>query len=252
MPSAASLSGSIRRPVRLGQPVADGRYAVRQRRASSQDQRRADDRALPDPPLAQVQHVTEQRHVAQPLERLPAARRIAHLHQVRHAVQRHPRQHARQAEAVIAVQVGDADSGDLAGSDPGEQHLHSVPSPGPNSKPSPSSAGVAVVIAGCGRRLARRAENDQLTIGHDARHMRYAAAPPPNPDAAHPPHAPRPRPTRPRLKRHETRVPQRSGAMKPGFQFWSPAQSSPDSAGREMIQRDGRNAYGDGSTALPP
>ena len=161
--------------VRLGQPVADGRRAVRQRPRLQPERRRADDRALPpDPPFAQVQHVPEQRRVAQPAEHLPAARRIAHLDRVRHPVQRHPRQHARQAEAMIAVQVGDADAGDLAGRDPGEQHLPlgSLARVEQQALVVPAQE-VAVVIAAAGGRLARRAENNQLTVGHDI--PQYAA-----------------------------------------------------------------------------
>ena len=64
-----------------------------------------------DRPFGQVQHVAEQRRVPQPPENVLALRRVAHLHRVPYPVQRHPREHARQAQAVIPVKVGDADAG---------------------------------------------------------------------------------------------------------------------------------------------
>ena len=42
---------------------------------------------------------------------------------MRHPVEGQPLQHAGQAEAVVAVEVAEADPGDLAGPHPGQQHL---------------------------------------------------------------------------------------------------------------------------------
>jgi len=90
---------------------------------------------------------------------------------VRHPVQRHPRQHARQAEAVVTVEMGDADAGDLARGHPGEQHLplRSLTRVEQQALVVPAQE-IAVVIAAAGGRLTRRAEDHQLTIGHGTPH----------------------------------------------------------------------------------
>jgi len=79
--------------------------------------------ATADRPLPQVHHVMEQGRMPQPREHLPVLRRVAGIDRVRHPVQRHPLQHTRQAKAVIAMEMGDADPADLARRDPGEDHL---------------------------------------------------------------------------------------------------------------------------------
>ena len=59
----------------------------------------------------------------QPLEvDLPAAR-VDDLDGVRHAVERQPLDDARQADAVVAVEVGQDDVRDLGGGDAGVGHL---------------------------------------------------------------------------------------------------------------------------------
>jgi hypothetical protein len=68
--------------------------------------------------------------VPQPHEYVPAFRRVAGVNDTAHLVHGHPLEHARQAMAVGAMEMSDADAGG---------------------------------------RLARRAENHQLTVGHDTR-----------------------------------------------------------------------------------
>jgi hypothetical protein len=68
---------------------------------------------------------------------------------------------------VVAVEVGDADAGDLVRGDAGEQHLPlgALARVEQQARVVPAQE-VPVVIAGAGRRLARGAEDDQLTVGH--------------------------------------------------------------------------------------
>src|ERR1700733_3126522 len=75
----------------------------------------------------QVHRVAEHRRMPQPGEYLLVLSRIAGLHRVRYPIQGHPREHARQAQAVISVEMRDADPGDPARRDPGEQHLPLCP-----------------------------------------------------------------------------------------------------------------------------
>ena len=106
----------------------------------------------------------------QPREYLPVLRRVAGLHCVRHPVQGHPREHARQAQAVIPVEMRDADAGDPAGRDPGEQHLPLCPLARVEQQPLviPQQQ-VTVVVAAAGGRLARRPEHHQLPVRHSTR-----------------------------------------------------------------------------------
>ena len=82
-------------------------------------------------------------------------------------VQRHPLQHPGQAEAVIPVEMGDADPGDLGRCDPGEQHLplRSLTRVEQQSFAAPAQQ-IAVVVTAAGGRLARGAKNHQLPVGH--------------------------------------------------------------------------------------
>jgi len=106
----------------------------------------------------------------EPREHLLVLRRVAGFDQVRHPVQGHPLQHARQAKAVIPVEMGDADPGDLAHRDPGEDHLPLGALTRVEQQPLAVPAQqVAVVVTAAGRRLARRAKNHQFTIRHDIR-----------------------------------------------------------------------------------
>ena len=167
-PSAASFSGEHPPPVGLGQPVPEVGTLCDRARASRRNEAPPRHRAvLADRSFAQLQPVAEQGRVPEPPEHLLAFRRITDLHDVRDLVQRHPLQHPRQAETVVPVKVGDADAGDLAGRDPGEQHLPlgSLARVEQQALVVPAQE-VPVVIAATGGRLARRAENHQFAIGH--------------------------------------------------------------------------------------
>jgi hypothetical protein len=157
--------------VRLGQPVADGGHEVGQRAGLQAEGGAIGYRAIAaHRPLAQRERVMEQRRVPQAREELLVLPRVIRVHLVRHPVQGHPREHTRQAKTVIAVEVGETDPGDLARRHAGEQHLplRTLPGVEQQSLVVPAQE-VTVVIAGSGGRLARRAENHQLTIGHDTR-----------------------------------------------------------------------------------
>jgi hypothetical protein len=121
----------------------------------------------------------------QPREYLLVLRRVAGLYRVRYPVQGHPCEHAWQAQAVISVEMRDADPGDPACRDPGEQHLPLCPLARveQQSLVIPQQQ-VAVVVAAAGRRLARRPEHHQLPAGHNYRpYARRQLAPnrPPGP-----------------------------------------------------------------------
>jgi hypothetical protein len=157
--------------IRLHQPVADGGDAVRQRARFQPERGRAEHRAGHlHRPFPQVQHVAEQRGPPEPGEDLLAVRRVAGLDQVRHLVQRHPLQHAGQAQAVIPVKVRDADVGDLARADPGEQHLPLGSLARVEQDPLAIPAQqVPIVVTAAGGRLTGRAKYYQLTAGHGTR-----------------------------------------------------------------------------------
>ena len=158
-------------PVRLHQPVADGRHAVRQRLGLHAERGCLEHRAAAvDRPFPQVHHVMEQGRMPEPREHLPVLRRVAGVDHVRHPVQGHPLQHARQAKAVIPVEMGDADPGDLAHRDPGEDHLPLGALTRVEQQPLAVPAQqVAIVVAAAGGCLARRAQHHQLTIRHGIR-----------------------------------------------------------------------------------
>jgi hypothetical protein len=120
--------------------------------------------------LANVGPVVEQRCVPQAAEDLRVSRREVRVDRVRHLVQGHPLDHAGQAEAVIAVEVREADPVDLRGGDAGEQHLPL----GALARVEENALGVplqevAIVVAGPGGRLARRPQHHQLTSRHEIR-----------------------------------------------------------------------------------
>jgi hypothetical protein len=158
-------------PVRLGQLVADGRHTVRQRLGLHAERGCLDHRAAAcDGPFPQVHHIMEQGRMPEPREHLLVLRRVAGIDHVRHPVQGHPLQHAGQAKAVVPMEMGDADPGDLARCDPGEDHLPLGALTRVEQQPLAVPAQqVAVVVAAAGGRLARRAENHQFTIRHDIR-----------------------------------------------------------------------------------
>ena len=121
-------------------------------------------------PLAQIHHVAGERRVPQPGEYFPVFRRVQGVDWVLDPIQGHPREDPGQAQAVIAVEVGDADAGDLGGSDPGEQHLPLGPLAWvkqPSLAIPPQQ--VAVVVAAPGRCLARRTQNHQFAVRHSTR-----------------------------------------------------------------------------------
>ena len=118
--------------------------------------------------LADVHLVVEQRGVPQAAEDLRVGGWEVRVHRVRHAVQRHPLHHAGQAQAVVAVEVREADPADLAGGDTGEQHLPLGALAGVEQDPLGVPAQeVAVMVAGPGGRLARRPQHHQFTCGHE-------------------------------------------------------------------------------------
>ena len=126
-------------PVRLDQPVPEGRHAVRQGPRLQAEGGSVGYRAVPaDRLFPHLQPVAVQGRVPEPPEHLPALHRVADLHDVRDLVQRHPLQHARQAEAVSSVKVGDVMPVTRLAVTPANSICRWVPSPGSNSSPSPS------------------------------------------------------------------------------------------------------------------
>jgi hypothetical protein len=167
--SGGQFAGKHAPPVRLDQPVAEGRHRVRQRpRLQPEGGDFGYHATAAHGPFSQRERVMEQGRVPQAREDLVAFGRVMGLHHVGYPVQGHPLQHARQPQAVIAVKVRDADAGDLARGHAGEQHLAlgSLPRVKQQAFSVPAQE-VAVVVAVPGGRLARRAENNQLTIGHE-------------------------------------------------------------------------------------
>jgi len=121
-------------------------------------------------PFPQAHHVAVQRRMAQPAEYLLVLRRVAGIHRVRDPVQGHPREHAWQAEAVIPVEMRDADAGDPARRDPGKQHLPLCPLARVEQQPlAIPQQHVAVVVAATGGRLARRPKDHQFPVRHSNR-----------------------------------------------------------------------------------
>ena len=156
-------------PVGLGQPVADSPHAVRQRLGLHPERRRLQ-LLVPSPMIGRSRRFVTSRNSAAWRSRVNTSwflRRITGLHRVRHPVQRHPLQHARQAQAVIPVEMRDADTGDLAGGDPGEQHLPLGALTRVKQQPlAIPPQQVPIVVTAAGGRLARRPQNHQLPVGH--------------------------------------------------------------------------------------
>ena len=81
-----------------------------------------------------------------------------------HAVQRQALENARQAEAVVAVEVRDADPGDVGGRDPGLQHLALGAFAGVEQDPLAVPAQeVAVLVAIARGHLAGGAQHDEFS-----------------------------------------------------------------------------------------
>ena len=171
-PAIASRREPVRQhppPVRLRQPVSEGGHAVGQPTASMLKEGAW--LTVPSPPTGRSASRSAsslvQRRIAQPLEDLAVLGRVMGLDHVRHLVERQPLEYAGQAEAVIAVEMGDADAADLARRDPGELHLalRSLARIEQDSVGFPPEQ-VAVVVAATGRHLARSAENHEFPVGH--------------------------------------------------------------------------------------
>lgn len=86
---------------------------------------------------------------------------------VRDAVEVDPLDHPGEAQAVVAVEVRDADPVQVVGGDPGAQHLALGALAGVEQDALAVPAQqVAVVVAVPGRDLARGAEDDEFAYGH--------------------------------------------------------------------------------------
>ncbi|CAM5668278.1 hypothetical protein SVIOM74S_08144 [Streptomyces violarus] len=89
---------------------------------------------------------------------------------VRHLVEVDPLDDPGQAEAVVAVEVGDADPVQVVGGDPGAQHLALCALAGVEQDALAVPAEqVAVVVAVPGRDLAGGPEDDEFAYGHGGR-----------------------------------------------------------------------------------
>ena len=109
------------------------------------------------------------RGLAEVLEIGGAACREVHIHGVADPVEREALQDSGQAQAVVAVEVGEQDPGDGRGRDAGEQHLALGPLPRVEQQPlGVPPEEVAVVVAVPGGGLARRPEHHQFPSRHTA------------------------------------------------------------------------------------
>src|SRR5690625_4498979 len=87
-----------------------------------------------------------------------------HVHGVVHSVQHHSRQHPGQAEAMVAVHMGEADAVDLMGGDPGMNHLPLRALPGIEEVSLPVPAqDVTVVVTGAGGHLGGGTQHGEVT-----------------------------------------------------------------------------------------
>ncbi|HEX9516471.1 MAG TPA: hypothetical protein VF940_09890 [Streptosporangiaceae bacterium] len=126
------------------------------------------DRAIGiDWPFQQGNGLTVERRVPQPREYSGALRRVADLHRLRNLVERHPLKYAGQAEAVISVEVSDADAADLARRHTGELHLalRALARVEQQALGIPPEQ-IAIVIPAAGGHLTGSAENHQFPVGH--------------------------------------------------------------------------------------
>ncbi len=103
----------------------------------------------------------------QPREYFGALRRVANLDRVSHLVERHPLEHARQAEAVVSVEMGDADAADLARRHAGELHLalRALARVEQQALGIPPEQ-IAIVVPAASGHLAGSAENHEFPVGH--------------------------------------------------------------------------------------
>jgi hypothetical protein len=107
--------------------------------------------------------VVEDRGVAQALVEDLAGGGVVDVDDVGDAVEGDPLRDAGEAEAVVAVEVGDADPGDRGGRHAGVDHLSLRALTGIEEEPLVVPAQqVAVVVAVAGRYLARGTEGDQF------------------------------------------------------------------------------------------
>jgi hypothetical protein len=100
---------------------------------------------------------------AQPGELVPPGGRVVAVHRVVDLVEHQPGHDPGQPEAVVAVEVRDADPGDVRGRDPGQQHLAlgALPRVEQEALFVPAQE-VPVVVARARRRLARRPEHHEF------------------------------------------------------------------------------------------
>lgn len=157
--------------VRLGEPVPNGCHAVRKRPCLQAERRGLRDRLRPaHRSLVHADNIAEERCVPQSAEQLPALRRVAGHHNVANLIERHPLQDTRQAQAVIPVEMGYADAGDLVSRDTSQKHLALGAFTRVEEQPfAVPEQQVTVVVAAARGRLARRTQDDQFTVGHNVR-----------------------------------------------------------------------------------
>ncbi len=154
--------------VRLGQRVAEGRHAVRELPGFQAERPLPADRAVGmDRPFQQGDRLAVEGRVPQPREYFGALRRVANLDRVSHLVERHPLEHARQAEAVVSVEMGDADAADLARRHAGELHLalRALARVEQQALGIPPEQ-IAIVVPAASGHLAGSAENHEFPVGH--------------------------------------------------------------------------------------
>jgi len=138
-PAPRAVSGSIRKPRFLLEPPAEGVDAVAQAVGQDAQPRSGVDLAgLLDGMHPELDVLVEDRGVAEVLEigrrRLPGSTRP----RVADPVEREALQDPGQAQALVAVEVGEQDPGDGRGRDAGQKHLALGPLPRSNSSPSVS------------------------------------------------------------------------------------------------------------------
>ena len=156
--------GHHRPAVGLDQPVADRRQPVLERGGlQRQVSPRQDGSVVRDGVRHHLEPVGVRRRAAQAGDVLPRAARVDQGDGAVDAVQGHALQHAGQAQAVVAVGVGDADSGDRRGRYAGQDHLalRALARVEQDALGVPAQQ-VAVVVARAGRDLGRGPEHHQL------------------------------------------------------------------------------------------
>jgi hypothetical protein len=117
--------------------------------------------------FTQAGGIPENGGVPEPRECLPAVGRVAGLDNMRDLVERQPLDHARQAKAVVSVEMRQADAGDLARLHAREEHLSLRAFSRIEEQPlAVPPQQIAVLVAALRRRLTGSSEDDQLTVGH--------------------------------------------------------------------------------------